>query len=35
MKKLCESIFVFFIFIITSLEGAADLIQAYKKEGKK
>jgi hypothetical protein len=31
MKKLYESIILFFIFIMTSLEGAVEFIKAYKK----
>ena len=31
MKKLCESIVVLLVFIMTSLEGAVDFIKAYKK----
>jgi hypothetical protein len=31
MKKLCELIFIFFIFVMTSLEGAIEFIKAYKK----
>jgi hypothetical protein len=31
MKNIYESIILFFIFIMTSLEGAVEFIKAYKK----